>query len=58
MIKEIRYGRSNYLNLVIPVYIRTDNKDYAWSEQDLIYFDDSENMYSLDYITELIHKSK
>lgn len=38
MIKEIRYGRSNYLNLVIPAYIRTDNKDYAWSEQDLIYF--------------------
>lgn len=58
MIKEIRYGRSNHLKLVIPVYIRTNKKDYVWSEPDLVYIDDSENRYSLEYITDLMHKSK
>lgn len=42
MIKEIKYGRSKHLKLVIPVYIRTIKKDYVWSEPDLVYFDDSE----------------
>ena len=58
MIKEIKYGRSKHLKLVIPVYIRTIKKDYVWLESDLVYVDDSENMYSLEYITDLIHKSK
>lgn len=58
MIKEIRYGRSEYLKLIIPVYVVTDSKTYVWSESDLIYFDDIENMCSLGYIMELAHRSK
>lgn len=57
MIKEIRYGRSNHLKLVIPVYIRT-NKKIMFGQSQIWYIDDSENRYSLEYITDLMHKSK
>ena len=46
MIKEIRYGRSNHLKLVIPVYIRTNKK---------IMFGQSQIWYILMILKTCIH---